>query len=89
MQGFPVQLQSRMEQVANHYQASAFHVLLAAMYVYFTRTSQRQEWAVGLPILNRSNARFRATVEPVHPGQRGTFCVQRGRVFRCPGAWHS
>ena len=32
------------------------------MYVYFTRTSQRQEWGVGLPILNRSNARFRATV---------------------------
>ncbi|MBN1080243.1 amino acid adenylation domain-containing protein [Pseudomonas sp. 1079] len=62
VQGFPVQLQSRMEQVANHYQASAFHVLLAAMYVYFTRTSQRQEWGVGLPILNRSNARFRATV---------------------------
>ncbi|WP_430458764.1 amino acid adenylation domain-containing protein [Pseudomonas salmasensis] len=57
-----MQLLNRMEQVANHYQASAFHVLLAAMYVYFTRTSQRQEWGVGLPILNRSNARFRATV---------------------------
>ncbi len=59
---FPVALLNRMEQVANRYQASAFHVLLAALYVYFTRTSQREEWVVGLPILNRSNARFRSTV---------------------------
>lgn len=59
---FPVALLNRMEQVANRYQASAFHVLLAAMYVYFTRTYQRDEWVVGLPILNRSNARFRSTV---------------------------
>lgn len=59
---FPVALLNRMEQVANRYQASAFHVLLAALYVYFTRTSQRDEWVVGLPILNRSNARFRSTV---------------------------
>ncbi|OPA82430.1 non-ribosomal peptide synthetase [Pseudomonas fluorescens] len=59
---FPVALLNRMEQVANRYQASAFHVLLAAMYVYFTRTHQRAEWVVGLPILNRSNAQFRSTV---------------------------
>ncbi len=62
VQPFPVTLLNRMEQVANRYQASAFHVLLAAMYVYFTRTYQRDEWVVGLPILNRSNARFRSTV---------------------------
>ena len=62
VEAFPVALLNRMEQVANRYQASAFHVLLAAMYVYFTRTSQRDEWVVGLPILNRSNARFRSIV---------------------------
>ncbi|EZP65948.1 non-ribosomal peptide synthetase [Pseudomonas sp. RIT357] len=61
-QPFSVALLDRMEQVASRYQASAFHVLLAAMYVYFTRTAQRPDWVVGLPILNRSNARFRATV---------------------------
>ncbi|MGA9702399.1 condensation domain-containing protein, partial [Pseudomonas sp.] len=59
---FAVALLDRMEHVANRYQASAFHVLLAAMYVYFTRTHQRDEWVVGVPILNRSNAAFRATV---------------------------
>jgi len=62
VQGFPMALLTRMEQVGSLYQASAFHVLLAALYVYFTRTAQRQDWVVGLPILNRSNARFRATV---------------------------
>ncbi|UOP11118.1 non-ribosomal peptide synthetase [Pseudomonas palleroniana] len=62
LQPFPVSLLDRMERVANHYQASAFHVLLAALYVYFTRTHQRDDWVVGLPILNRSNARFRSTV---------------------------
>ncbi|MBY8945010.1 amino acid adenylation domain-containing protein [Pseudomonas sp. SH10-3B] len=62
VQGFPSTLLSRMEQLAQRYQASAFHVLLAALYVYFTRTAQRRDWAVGLPILNRSSARFRATV---------------------------
>ncbi|MDR9878837.1 amino acid adenylation domain-containing protein [Pseudomonas allii] len=61
-QAFPVALLNRMEQVANRYQASAFHVMLAALYVYFTRTAQREEWVVGVPILNRSNARFRSTV---------------------------
>ena len=61
-QAFPLALLERMEQLAKDYQASAFHVLLAAMHVYFTRTSQREEWVVGVPILNRANARFRATV---------------------------
>ncbi|KAF1026602.1 MAG: Tyrocidine synthase 3 [Pseudomonas sp.] len=62
VQPFAVTLLNRMEQIANRHQASVFHVWLAAMYVYFSRTAQRREWVVGLPILNRSNARFRATV---------------------------
>ena len=62
VQDFPLALLERMEQVATGYQASAFHVLLAALHVYFTRTGQREEWVVGVPILNRANARFRATV---------------------------
>ncbi|KAF1011996.1 MAG: Polyketide synthase PksN [Pseudomonas fluorescens] len=62
MQPFAVTLLNRMEQLASRYQASVFHVWLAAMYVYFSRTAQRQEWVVGVPVLNRSNARFRATV---------------------------
>ncbi len=59
---FPVVLHERMGQLAKTYQASPFHVLLAALYVYFTRTTQRDEWVVGLPILNRPNAGFKSTL---------------------------
>jgi amino acid adenylation domain-containing protein len=41
---------------------STFHLILGALYVYFTRTQQRDDLAVGLSILNRSNARFKQTV---------------------------
>jgi len=59
---FPTSLHERMKQLAKTCQASAFHVLLAALQVYFSRTSQRDDWVVGLPILNRSNARFKSTL---------------------------
>ncbi|MEN5046577.1 amino acid adenylation domain-containing protein [Pseudomonas koreensis] len=55
-------LHERMQQVARAFGASAFHVLLAALHVYFSRTAQRDEWVVGLPILNRSGARFKSTL---------------------------
>ncbi|WP_404944340.1 amino acid adenylation domain-containing protein [Pseudomonas syringae] len=51
-----------MKQFAERHHASAFHVLLAVLHVYFTRTAQRDEWIVGLPLLNRSGARFKATL---------------------------
>ncbi|CRM72101.1 non-ribosomal peptide synthetase [Pseudomonas sp. 58 R 3] len=58
---FPVVLHDRMGELAKACQASTFHVLLAAMYVYFTRVTQRDEWVVGLPLLNRS-AKFKSTL---------------------------
>ncbi|MCE0460638.1 non-ribosomal peptide synthetase [Pseudomonas uvaldensis] len=59
---FPALLHERMKQAFRHLGASAFHVLLAALYVYFSRTGQRDEWVVGLPLLNRSGARFKETL---------------------------
>ncbi|WP_085589481.1 MULTISPECIES: non-ribosomal peptide synthetase [unclassified Pseudomonas] len=61
-QPFPVSLHERMKQVAREFGASAFHVLLAAMHVYFSRSAQRDEWVVGVPLLNRSGARFKSTL---------------------------
>ncbi|MBK5533687.1 amino acid adenylation domain-containing protein [Pseudomonas sp. TH08] len=55
-------LHERMKQVGRDLGASAFHVLLAALHVYFSRTAQRDEWVVGLPILNRSGARYKSTI---------------------------
>ncbi len=37
-------------------------MLLAALYVYFARTTQREELVIGLPVLNRSNASFKKTM---------------------------
>ncbi|MDI2591032.1 amino acid adenylation domain-containing protein [Pseudomonas sp. 681] len=59
---FPTALHECMKRLARTCQASAFHVLLAAMQVYFSRTAQRDECVFGLPILNRSNARFKSTL---------------------------
>ncbi|MDD1013905.1 non-ribosomal peptide synthetase [Pseudomonas rubra] len=59
---FDAGLLTRMRQLAQDLQASAFHVLLAALHVCCARTWQRDEWVLGLPVRNRSNARFKATM---------------------------
>ena len=59
---FDTRLLARMRQLGTDLQASAFHVLLAAMHVCCARTWQRDEWVVGLPVRNRGNARFKSTM---------------------------
>ncbi|GFM84914.1 hypothetical protein PSCICO_03130 [Pseudomonas cichorii] len=59
---YPATLLERIAQVAEPRQCSRFHVLMAALYVYFMRTSRREELVIGLPVLNRSNANFRNTI---------------------------
>ncbi len=43
-------------------ESSPFHVMLAALYVYFARTMQIEELTVGVPIRNRKNSDFKNTV---------------------------
>ncbi|OCT22092.1 non-ribosomal peptide synthetase [Pseudomonas putida] len=62
VQAFPDALHERMKRLAEAHQASAFHVLLAALHVLFSRSAQREDWVVGLPLLNRGGARFKATL---------------------------
>ncbi|EGH94299.1 non-ribosomal peptide synthetase SyfA, partial [Pseudomonas amygdali pv. lachrymans str. M302278] len=62
VQALPEALHARMKKFAESHNASTFHVLLAALHVYFTRTTQRKEWVVGLPLLNRTGAHFKATL---------------------------
>ncbi|MCG6574248.1 amino acid adenylation domain-containing protein, partial [Pseudomonas sp. AF32] len=62
MTSFPQTLNERIDALALSHQVSRFPVLLAALYVYFVRTTQRDELVVGLPILNRSNPTFKQTV---------------------------
>ncbi|MBK4995750.1 amino acid adenylation domain-containing protein [Pseudomonas sp. S37] len=61
-QAFDSQLLARMRRFASGLQASPLHVLLAALHVCVVRTWQRDEWVVGLPVRNRGNARFKATL---------------------------
>ena len=55
--------------------ASLFHVLLAALYVYFARTSQSDEVTIGLPVLNRANGAYKQTA--------GLFANQSPVRFAC------
>jgi amino acid adenylation domain-containing protein len=47
--------------LAKQYQASTFHVIIGALALYFARTQGRDEFVIGLPILNRSKAAFKDT----------------------------
>ncbi|MCJ8268870.1 MAG: condensation domain-containing protein, partial [Psychrosphaera sp.] len=45
----------QLEGLAKKHQSSLFGVLLGALYVYFTRSGQRDDFAVGIPMFNRPN----------------------------------
>ncbi|MCC8538929.1 amino acid adenylation domain-containing protein [Xanthomonas codiaei] len=62
MREFPAGLLNRMTAFAETYGVSAFQVSLAALYIYFSRTVQRDDVAVGVPILNRSGHQFKGGI---------------------------
>ena len=51
----------RLGALAEKHKVTLFHVLLGGLYVYFTRVMQRDDFVIGLPVLNRANAQFRQT----------------------------
>ncbi|MCP4416633.1 MAG: AMP-binding protein, partial [Chloroflexi bacterium] len=57
----PRDFYNRLNELATQHKATLFHVLLGALYVYFTRTAGRDDFAIGLPVLNRANANFKKT----------------------------
>jgi len=57
----PRDFYNRLNKLAKQHNATLFHLLLGAFYVYFTRTAQRDDFAIGLPVLNRANANFKKT----------------------------
>jgi amino acid adenylation domain-containing protein/non-ribosomal peptide synthase protein (TIGR01720 family) len=61
--------------LAKQHQATLFHVLLGALYTYFTRTAQRDDFAIGLPVLNRAKAQFKQTA--------GLFTGVSATWFKC------
>ncbi|MGN6316590.1 amino acid adenylation domain-containing protein, partial [Trinickia sp.] len=52
----------RIARFARQRESTPFHVILALLHVYYARTLQRDEIVVGVPILNRPNARLKQMV---------------------------
>ena len=50
-----------LSEFARNQGATSFHAILAAVYVYFTRTAHNADMVLGLPVLNRAKASFKAT----------------------------
>jgi surfactin family lipopeptide synthetase A len=55
-------LYNELEVIAKANRCSTFHVILGLMYVYFGRKQRNHDFAIGLPVLNRSKAIFKKTV---------------------------
>jgi amino acid adenylation domain-containing protein len=53
---------NQLIQFAESNNVSVFHLILGALYCYFTKTTGRDDFVIGLPILNRNNAAFKQTV---------------------------
>ncbi|KAA1243809.1 non-ribosomal peptide synthetase [Aquimarina sp. RZ0] len=51
-----------LNRLAKINKSSAFHIILALLYLYFGRKHQNQDFAIGLPVLNRSKASYKKTV---------------------------
>ncbi|MFP7658499.1 condensation domain-containing protein [Chryseobacterium proteolyticum] len=49
-------------QLANNYNCTTFHLILALIYTYFGRKHQNNDFAIGLPVLNRSKSKYKKTV---------------------------
>jgi len=57
------------------HKVSILHVVIAALYIYFTRTAQREAFSIGLFTLNRKNAQFKNTVGLFTTGSPAHFSV--------------
>ncbi len=49
-------------EIGKENKSSTFHVILAIIYLYFARKHQNNDFAIGLPVLNRSTRFFKETV---------------------------
>ncbi len=53
---------SQLEAMAKEYRSSTFHVILGILFMYFGRKHQNNDFAIGLPVLNRGKSVFKKTV---------------------------
>ncbi|WP_316634060.1 amino acid adenylation domain-containing protein [uncultured Flavobacterium sp.] len=53
---------NQLNKLSSSYKCSTFNVILAALYIYFGRKHQNNDFAIGLPVLNRSKSIYKKTV---------------------------
>ena len=53
---------NQLEAYAKKQGSSTFHLILATLYLYFGKKHQNKDFAIGLPVSNRSKAVFKKTV---------------------------
>ncbi|MEN2401840.1 non-ribosomal peptide synthetase [Flavobacterium sp. MC2016-06] len=53
---------NQLSQLADSYNCTTFHLILALMYTYFGRKHENNDFAIGLPVLNRSKSKYKKTV---------------------------
>ncbi|WP_166924900.1 non-ribosomal peptide synthetase [Flavobacterium poyangense] len=56
------ELYNQLTQLETEYKCSSFHLILAVLYLYFGRKHQNDDFAIGLPVLNRSKSVYKKTV---------------------------
>ncbi|MCX2762218.1 non-ribosomal peptide synthetase [Aquimarina muelleri] len=55
-------LYNQLSSIATNCNSSTFHIILGVLYLYFGRKCQNDDFAIGLPVLNRSKSVFKKTV---------------------------
>ncbi|UWY30359.1 amino acid adenylation domain-containing protein [Flavobacterium sp. TR2] len=53
---------NKLNQLAAIHKCSTFNLILAVLYIYFGRKHQNNDFAIGLPVLNRSKSKYKKTV---------------------------
>ena len=56
------ELYNDLNSLAAKFSCSTFNLILALFYIYFGRKYQNNDFAIGLPVLNRSKAKYKKTV---------------------------
>ncbi|MDQ6531223.1 amino acid adenylation domain-containing protein [Flavobacterium sp. LHD-85] len=53
---------NQLNKLASEYKCSTFNLILAFLYIYFGRKHENNDFAIGLPVLNRSKSKYKKTV---------------------------
>jgi amino acid adenylation domain-containing protein len=53
---------NQLNDLAVSYKCSTFHLILGILYTYFGRKHENNDFAIGLPVLNRSKSTYKKTV---------------------------